>query len=343
MLPQTDLDHVIDGVGADLWERLRGKRVFITGATGILGKWLLETAIEADRQLNLGVELVALSRDPARFAADQPGICAFPRLRIIAGDVRSFAWPEGRFDFVIHAATDVVAPGGALDVFDTCVEGTRRVLDFAVATQAGSLLLLSSGAIYGPQPPTLEYMPEDFSGSPDLTRPGSAYGEGKRVSEWLANTYAAEHGFHANIARVYALVGPYLPLDKHFAIGNFIGDALAGRAIKVTGGGSVVRSYLHLADVTLWLWKILFNQAAPHAFNVGSSEAVTIPELARRVASVLESAGGVDIPESGGATGVRDRYIPDTGLAHSALGLERRISLDDAILRTAAWHRQGIS
>jgi len=337
-LPLCDLDHCVEGVGARQWERLRGTRIFLTGATGIIGKWLLETVAEADRRFDLGVELVALSRDPARFAADEPGLAALPNLTMIRGDVRSFDMPEGRFDFVIHAATDVVAPGGPLDVFDTCVAGTRRVLDFAVRAGASNLLLLSSGAVYGPQPGELERMPEDYSGGPDLGKSNAAYGEGKRVSEWLFGTYARENGLRANIARIYALVGPHLPLDKHFAIGNFIRDSLAGQPITIKGGGTEVRSYLHLADVTTWLWQVLFNEGPETTFNVGSSEGITLAELAHRVAAVLDNRAGVQILGNAVAPGLRDRYVPDTRRAQELLGAEKRIGLDEAIRRTAEWY-----
>lgn len=340
-IPSPDLDYCVAGVGVERWERLRGGRVFITGATGIIGKWLLETLSAADQRLNLKVEIVALSRDPVRFAADSPAVAGLPGLTMIQGDVRDFAPPPGSFDAVIHAATDVIAPGGPLEVFDTCVQGTRRVLDFAVGARSSRLLLLSSGAVYGPQPDTLERVPESFTGGPDLDKSSSAYGEGKRVSEWLAGAYAREHGLQANTARIYALLGPHLPLDKHFAIGNFINDSLAGRQIVIKGRGTEIRSYLHLADVTIWLWRILFHDGPSTTFNVGSTEAISIADLAHRVAEVLGNGSGVKVLGTGGERGLRDRYVPDTRLAHEELGVCAPIPLNEAIERTANWHRPG--
>ena len=99
---------------------------------------------------------------------------------------------------------------------------------------------MSSGAVYGRQPLTVDHISEDYSGAPLTTDPKSAYGNGKRASEWLAATYAAEKGLSCKIARCFAFVGPYLALDKHFAVGNFMRDVLSGKPILIGGDLSLI-------------------------------------------------------------------------------------------------------
>lgn len=335
MLPRADLDHCIAGVRA--WDRLRGRRIFLTGATGFVGKWLLATLLEADRRLGLGISIVALSRDPAAFLRATPAFAEADALTWVAGDVRSFALPRSRFDFVVHGATEVIDAGAPLDLFDTIVTGTRRVLDFAVAAGARDVLLLSSGAVYGRQPVDLERVSEGFHGAPDVLSPASAYGEGKRVADWLGALYSAERGLAVKSARIYAQVGPYLPLDKQFALPNFISDALAGRPIRVRGDGSTIRSYLYAADLAVWLWTILLEGRAGAAYNVGADEPVALGPLAARVARLLGSTQGVEVSGAAVPPAAVDRYVPDTGLAQRELGLRAAIGLDEAILRTARW------
>jgi dTDP-glucose 4,6-dehydratase len=248
----TDLDHALGVVGRR-WEGLRGKRIFLTGGTGFVGKWLLATVLEADRRFGLGCEITVLTRNPEAFRRQAPELANAPQVTLIAGDVRHLDPGRQRFSHVIHAATDAVTTGRPLDTFNTCVEGTRRVLDFAAQAGATELLLLSSGAVYGRQPQSLPAITTDFSGGPDTLNVNSAYAEGKRAAEWLTHAYAQEHGIHAKVARCFAFVGPYLPMDRHFAIGNFIRDAMAGLPIVILGDGTPLRSYLHASEMAAWL------------------------------------------------------------------------------------------
>jgi dTDP-glucose 4,6-dehydratase len=337
-LVRADLDELIERDEA-LWRDLRGARFFITGGTGFVGKWLLESLTLANDRFQLRAQAVVLSRDPVRFGARHPRLYASPGVSWLQGDVRDFAMPPGAFTHAIHAATDVVARAKPLDVFEAITKGTARVLDFCDDRHVGHLLLLSSGAIYGRQPPDLGNLDESFAGAPSTTSPDTAYGQGKRVAEWLAVARGASSGLAVRIARCFAFVGPYLPLEGPFAIGNFIADRVAGRPVEVKGDGTPVRSYLHSADLARWLWTILLRGSPGSAYNVGSEEAISVGALANRIATMdndrLEVRLGA-VPPPGTAP---ERYVPSTRKARAELGLEMTIPLADAISRTVAWAR----
>lgn len=339
--PAEDLEHAFRQLPDVLWRGLAGRRIFITGGTGFVGKWLLVTLAEANRRLGLGVRATVLSRDPEAFRAAAPSLAQTEGVDLLRGDVRNFDFPAGEYDTVIHAATDVVAKAAPEEIFDTCIAGTRRVLDFAVQAQAQDFLLVSSGAVYGRQPADLLRVPESYPGAPDPLLPGSAYGEGKRASEWLAAAAGARTNLRVRSARCFAFVGPYLPLDKHFAIGNFIGAALDGREIVIQGDGTPVRSYLHAADMAAWLWAVLLKGNPGAAYNVGAEEAISIAGLAHRVCEVLGVPDRVRIVGTPDPSRPIERYVPDNGLARAALGLPAPIGLDEAIARTARWHDAG--
>ena len=329
---------MFDAVGG-YWESFRGERLFLTGGTGFLGKWLLETLLHANELLDLGCRITVLSRDPARFAANHPQLSDPAAVSFLAGDARDFGFPEGEYKFIIHAATDVAAETTAIDLFCSCLDGTRRVLEFARQSGCSDLLLVSSGAVYGAQPADLPAVAEEYRGAPDPLDTRSAYGEGKRCAEWLTKAYADAYRFEAKVARVFAVVGPYLPLDKQFAIGNFIGDALAEREIVIRGDGTACRSYLYAADLTVWLWNILLRGTAGEAYNVGGREAFSLAEVARRVGRLAGSSKGVRVLTPTDPRRPVERYIPDVDKAARELGLTSAISLDEAILRTLQWVR----
>ncbi len=335
-LDRQDLDHVLQGVGT-AWEALRGQRLLLTGGTGFVGKWLLASLLHANRELGLNAQVVLLSRDPSRLRNAHPELTAEAALHWIGADVRSFELPpELACSHAIHAAADVVASTTPEQTFDTCVRGTQRVIERMRRHGGQTMLLLSSGAVYGQ--PGAQAIDEDWRGAPDPLQPASAYGEGKRAMELLGAMAAAE-GMTVPVARCFAFVGPHLPLDKHFAIGNFIGAAMAGRTIQIQGDGTPLRSYMHAADLSLWLWTLLLKGRSGRAYNVGGDEALSIEALARRVVKVLGSDSEVQIAKAPLAGAVPLAYVPNIRRAADELGLQPRINLDEAIARTALWHR----
>lgn len=330
-----DLDHILEHT-RPLWEEARGNRIFITGGTGFFGCWLLESFTWANERLKLGAEAVVLTRDPARFRRKAPQLANDASVRLLAGDVRSFDFPAGEFTHVLHAATDSAVVPSASEVVDTIVQGTARVLELATRAKTRKLLFTSSGAVYGKQPSELTHISEEYTGAPDPLSLSSGYGTAKRLAELQCALAAHERGLDAKIARCFAFVGPYMNLDVHFAIGNFIRDQMRGGPIVVKGDGTAVRSYLYASDLAIWLWTILFRATSGLAYNVGSEEAVSIADLARTVASATHP--GVEVRIEGRPTGAPPaRYVPATQRVQQELGLKQYVSLLDAIRKTQTW------
>jgi len=336
----ADLDHILDHT-RDLWDELRGERIFITGGTGFFGCWLMESFAWANARLGLGAKALVLTRNLEAFQKKAPHLAANPAIQFQIGDIRSFEFPQGGFSHIIHAATESSAKLNVEDplrMFDTILEGTRHTLDFARHSQARKFLLTSSGAVYGEQPPELTHIPEEYQGAPDPTDPRSAYGEGKRAAEMLCTLYARQYGFETKIARCFAFVGPYLPLDVHFAIGNFIRDGLAGGPIIVKGDGTPQRSYLYAADLAIWLWTILFKGQSGRPYNVGSAGSMSIAKVAHRVAEQFPIQMIIKINGKPDPQKPIERYVPDISRLKDKLGLKEYTDLPEAIQLTLRWY-----
>lgn len=340
----ADLEHVLTHTKG-LWEPLRGQSIFVTGGTGFFGRWLLESFASANKVLTLDARMVVLSRSPEAFAAKAPELSTNPAITLVQGDILTLKASDitrqlgsqapGHFGFVIHAATassgDVYIQNPSL-ITDTIVEGTRAALEFAVETNARRFLFTSSGAVYGRQPSDMTHIPESYAGDA-RAKTRSAYGEAKWKAEQLCAAYHNQHGMEPVITRGFAFVGPFLPLDVHFAIGNFIRDAVNRRPIQVNGDGTPYRSYLYTADLVIWLWTMLLRGEAGRAYNVGSEEAHTILSLANLVAEVCH-APAVDVKEKPDPARPAERYISSCRRALDELGLQQHIGLADAIRRT---------
>jgi nucleoside-diphosphate-sugar epimerase len=340
-LDPEDLDHILDKT-ASIWPELRGQRLFITGGTGFFGHWLLESLLWANDLLNLNLSTLLLSRNPEGFCNKFPQLGHHPVISWLRGDVKTFEFPQGDFPYIIHAASEGdyrLAQQDPLAVFNTIVDGTHRVLEFARTHHTKKLLFTSSGAVYGKQPPEMTHIPEDYLGGPDVSKPLSAYAEGKRAAEMLCTLYSHQYGFETKIARCFAFVGPYLPLDANYAIGNFIRDALYGGPIVIKGDGTPYRSYLYAADLAVWLWTILIKGRNLQPYNVGSERSITINNLAERIASQFDMSIVVSISSRPTPGAQSERYIPLTKLSTNHIKIIDWIGLDRAIHKTINWYK----
>jgi nucleoside-diphosphate-sugar epimerase len=339
-LSQVDLDLILAKT-RNLWCEIRNQRIFITGGTGFFGCWLIESFAHANRVLALDARAIILTRDPTAFAQKCPHLAFNPAITMLSGDVRDFAYPDGDFPYVIHAATETSArqaPQKPLEMTETILRGTERVLEFAATHGTRKFLFTSSGAVYGSQPASITHLGEDYARVRDPFGSVSEYAEGKRAAESMCTAYSNKYGIECKIARGFAFVGPHLPLDAHFAIGNFIRDAMRGISIEVNGDGTSMRSYMYAADLAIWLWTILLRAPANQVFNVGSDQAISILKLAHTVASAIGSPAAIRVAQRASAGVEVQQYVPSIIKAQQDLGLKCEVALQDAIRRTVAWH-----
>ncbi len=339
----ADLEYVFKQV-EPLFDRHQENRIFLTGGTGFFGKWLLLIFMKLIEE-GYRIELVILSRDPQKFIESFPALKPFSkRIQFIKGDVRHFEYPSGEFSYVIHAATAASAglnQGAPLEMFDAILEGTRRVLEFCKLHKTKPhVLFVSSGAVYGQQPTTVTHIPETFLGAPAIYHEHNAYAVGKYTAEHLCYQYSHVYDLPIKIARPFAFIGPYLPLDIHFAIGNFIRDALKGGPIVVNGDGSPFRSYQYAADLVVWLLHILVRGKTCYPYNVGSDEDYDIAEIAHGVSAQFSHRPEVVIKQAKTPGQKPSRYVPSVKRALSELNLPANLRLEESLSRTILWHQQ---
>jgi len=310
--------------------------VLFAGGTGFFGRSILRFLLAEHPPLPLKIDI--LTRDLDRFVDQHPYLTQYNWLRFVRGDVtRPETLPASAgYTHILHAAADSTL-GPTLPPLvrhDQIVTGTRNLLDYAVKIQARRFLLTSSGVVYG-QPARAPGTSDRWRELLDPLSVAHTHTHAKREAEHLCALYRDAYGLQTVVARCFSFVGPDLPLDVHFAIGNFIRDALYRDEIVVLGDGAAVRSYLYQDDLAHWLLQLLLHGQAGTAYDVGSDQPVSIADLAQAVRDCL--APGKPIRILGQNEGYRhaDYYVPDISRARNELGLDVSVPLMAAIRKTA--------
>lgn len=295
---------------------MKNNRILVTGGTGFFGCSLLDMIASgcwADHHFTM------LSRRAEEFAAQHREYAALPNVEFLSGDIRSMADVPSSFRYIIHAATPAVDSPDDEELRDIIVSGSASVLQYASGAGVEKLLYISSGGVYGPgEAPFAET---------DECRPVTVYGKAKLEAEKMV----LSSNVPAVIMRAFTFAGKHLRKDVHFAIGNFISDALAGRDIIIKGDGTPLRSYMHSCDLADWMMTMLFSGRAGETYNCGSGQAVSIAELAETVNRLL-NPGGKSVVLTPAVPGAKAAcYVPDISKATGELGLKITVSLEEAI------------
>jgi dTDP-glucose 4,6-dehydratase len=298
-------------------------RVFITGGTGFFGKSMLDYRRRHPEWKWARAKWVILSRDPEKFVATHPQLANQDGVSFISGDIRDFAFPEGDFDAIIHSATSAVTTLADEEMMSVILDGTRRVIDFAVEKGCRKLLFTSSGAVYGPR--------TSPASENDECLPVTAYGKGKLQAERML----LDSGLDVKIARCFAFAGKHLPRTIHYAIGNFIQNCLDGQPIVINGDGTPLRSYMYADDLVEWLFAILDRGKNGRVYNVGSDKALSIRELAASVRSILGVKNEIVVKGKPDSAKLPSVYVPVIERAKYELGLELKTSIESSVRRMA--------
>ena len=333
---REDLAKVAQTISPQVKE-LVSTDLVLTGATGFVGKWLVGAWLHGANEFGGDGRLLLSSRNPEKIFETYPEIQTNSRVSLQAVDIRKLEIPS---DFsgcnVIHGATaasehlNVNAP---FEMIDVIVQGTRRVVDECGRVGTRKLVFLSSGAVYGfGKVGCLPFSELDISG-PSTTDSRNAYHEAKRLAELLVTIGGERYGFQELSLRLFTFVGPYLPLDRHFAVGMFIREALTERRVRIRSGGGSVRSYQYGADMARDIIFCTSRDMKHTTYNVGSPQPISIAQLAHSVASaagddISVEISGMDTAETTSA------YVPDTSRIMAESTYSESVDLVEALERT---------
>ena len=320
------------------------KSFLITGGTGFIGKWFVCSLYELIKKHNFDISITILTRNKNNFINTFKDDENIKDLNFIECDIRHLDKIDSReykFDYIVLGANDATYDFG-LDpslLTDTLINGTNLLIKKFVTKKTLAILHLSSGAVYGDISKYKKGVSEHSKATFNIKDLGSLYGFSKILVESILNEFGKKNSVKIINARCFAFSGPFLPLDRHFAFGNFIRNALHNEDIVINGDGLPIRSYLYPVDLSNFLLRLFTIDQMNIDVNVGSSTQITIKDLARKILKITESNknivvknNGVDHPEKS------NFYIPNTDFAIS-LGFQENISIDESIKRTFNFYK----
>ncbi len=284
---QQDLLTTVQSV--DGIEQLKGRSVLITGATGLIGSFLVDVLLAYNRLEQADIQIYALGRSEQRLR-DRFEAVMTDRLHFVEQDVNQPPRFDFAVDYVVHAASNAYPAAFASDPVGTMLSnifGTQYLLEYARAHDAKRFLFVSSGEVYGQGDPDMEAFPEYFSGYVDPTKARSCYPASKRAAETLCVSYTQQYGLDTVIVRPCHTYGPNTTGSDNRANVQFVNSAINGEDIVMKSRGTQMRSYCYIADCVSALLTVLLHGDSCEAYNLANPNArVTIAGFAETVAKV---------------------------------------------------------
>lgn len=312
--------------------------ILVTGISGFFGVALMRYLYSS----GYSGKVCGISRNPLSLEKLRIKFKGFNSIELFCCDIFDAVRlqniiEKNNITHIFHFAADSTnGPNmGFLDRYSQIVDGTKIVLESAYASGVKNVLIASSGAVYtsSENSDNLPYTETQmFSPSFEVNGP-SIYRMAKANSEYFSRVYAIEKGLNIRVARCFSYVGEDLPLDKHFAIGNFLNDALNSREIIIKGSGLDIRSYMYQDDLARWLMAIGTHEMTGwNVYNVGSNVPISLGNLAELIKCISKN----DKPTLmlGGKSQKATFYVPNTDKALNELGLKINYDLSHAIEQT---------
>lgn len=307
---QSYMDDVHTIKGQNLpWDMLRNRSIMLSGATGLIGSFLVDVILEKNLSDNLNCNVYALGRNKGkaetRFSkfADDPHFVFIPydmKLPLKRDDI-------GTVDYVLHLASNTHPMLYATDPIGTIttnIIGAQNLLDFSVEHNATRFIFASSNEIYGENRGDTEFFDESYCGYIDCNTLRAAYPESKRCGEALCQAYKSQKGLDVIVARFTRSYGPTMEMSNTRALSQFIKKAVDGEDIVIKSAGSQYFSYTYMADAVSGVLCAMMNGKSGEAYNIADESGdIMLKDLAALIAEIGGKKVVYEVPDAVEAAG----------------------------------------
>jgi nucleoside-diphosphate-sugar epimerase len=338
---EEDLESIVD---ADLpWSQFEGKTVLISGASGFLPAYMVETLLYLNQKRNgPPTKIIGLVRNRDKFISRFSDYRNRNDLHFMAQDVCMPVVIREGIDYIIHAASQASPKYFGKDPIGTLsanVLGTCNLLDLARDKDAKGFLFFSSAEVYGQVDPSQMPLKEDAYGYVDPMDVRSCYAESKRMGETMCIAWSLQHKVPAKIVRLFHTYGPGMSLDDGRVFADFVADVVNNRNIVMKSDGRALRSFCYLADAVLGIFNVLLKGEVGQAYNIGNDTGeVSILDLGNMLVNLfpekkLRVIRHESVEQPGYLKSKVSRICPDISKARR-LGWKPRFSIEEGFRRT---------
>lgn len=281
------------------WEQLRGRSILISGATGMIGSFLIDVLMEK----GLDVTVYALGRSEEKAKNRFTRWWDDPHFVFVSCDInKGLDLDVQTVDYVFHAASNTHPVAYATDPIGTIttnIIGTDNLLSFATEHGVRRVLFASSVEVYGENRGDREYFTEDYCGYIDCNTLRAGYPESKRAGEALCQAYIRQKGLDVVIPRLARTYGPTMLMSDTKALSQFLKKGIAGEDIVLKSAGTQLFSYTYVADAVSAVLYCLFNGQCGEAYNVADAASdIMLRDLAGIIADCVGTKVVFDLPDA---------------------------------------------
>ena len=280
--------------GVSDWNIYRDTTILVTGATGRLGRYIVETLVDVDLSYNLNLRVVCLARNSQKAKLVFDGLTEFPNVIFLYQDINTTIEYNGNVDFIFHTAGPAAPIDFKVSSVDTLwahVNGTHNVLEFAISHKTRKVFYVSTVETYGTWTENRNIREEDMGFLQNLNA-RACYPEAKRLCETMFFCYKTKYDLDFCGVKLCHTLGPGILLDDGRAFAEFIDCALKGKDIILHSDGSAMRTYTYTADAINAFFIIMEKGKSGCLYNVAANEnLISIRDLAKLIASYSPNKG----------------------------------------------------
>lgn len=292
LIVQNDLKEMLEDKNIS-WDKLKNNAVLITGATGMLAKYITYLLIYMNEEMNYNVNIYILVRNMEKAIYNFGEYIEKDYFNVINQDICDELELKDKVDYIIHAAGSCSAyciKTNPVGIIDANTIGVKNILEYAKDKDIKNILYVSTREIYGKMPEGIEMIKESDMGMLDPLDSRSCYPESKRMGEQIFKSYSDMYGINYNVVRMAHAYGPGMNLKNDGRVmADFMNNAVDGNDIVMKSTGDAQRAFCYITDAVKAMMLVMLDGDKYTSYNIANEEEpMKIRDVAKELANIAK-------------------------------------------------------